>query len=58
MEAALPITETGYRSHFLTPQEVERAGGPVALVVAWLNEAARNKGWKEAEEKARQLNLF
>lgn len=58
MKAALPITETGYRSHFLAPQEVERAGGPVAFVVAWLNEAARNKGWKETEEKVRQLNLF
>lgn len=27
--APLPITETGYRSHFLGHNELQRAGGPV-----------------------------
>ena len=35
--AVLPITETGYRSHFLAATEVIAAGGPVRYVLAWLD---------------------
>lgn len=31
-----PISETGYRSHFVHPQHIEEEGGPVAHVQAWL----------------------
>lgn len=31
-----PISETGYRSHFIARQRVEEAGGPVAYVTLWL----------------------
>jgi hypothetical protein len=31
-----PISETGYRSHFIPRQRVEEAGGPVAYVTLWL----------------------
>ncbi|MBS0473096.1 MAG: hypothetical protein JSR60_18645 [Proteobacteria bacterium] len=34
----LPITETGYRSHFLS--EAEELGGPLAYVRAWLDAEA------------------
>lgn len=56
--APLPITETGYRSHFLARGIVEEAGGPVAYVRAWLDEAAREPEWKQAQSKRAQLSLF
>lgn len=54
----LPITETGYRSHFIDPQDVEHLGGPVAYVEAWLNAMAETKAWKRAERDGIQLALF
>lgn len=54
----LPITETGYRSHFANPVEIDEAGGPVAFVTAWLDAAAQAPAWKEKEQAARQLTLF
>ncbi len=56
--APLPITETGYRSHFLARGIVEGAGGPVAYVRAWLDEAAREPEWKQAQARLAQLSLF
>lgn len=56
--ALLPITETGYRSHFLASDAVESTGGPVAYVRAWLDEAAKSPGWKRREFQSRQLSLF
>ena len=34
--ATLPMTETGYRSHFTDREDIEQAGGAVAYVRAWL----------------------
>ncbi|HEV7659309.1 MAG TPA: hypothetical protein VGO55_05640 [Allosphingosinicella sp.] len=56
--APLPITETGYRSHFLARGIVEEHGGPVAYVRVWLDEAARAPGWKHAQVRRAQLSLF
>lgn len=56
--AELPITETGYRSHFANPVEIDDAGGPVAFVIAGLDAAAQSPDWKAREEKARQYGLF
>jgi hypothetical protein len=40
--APLPVTETGYRSHFMSKGTVAEHGGAVAFVTAWLDhEAAR-----------------
>ena len=36
-KAELPITETGYLSHFLQPEELDQAGGPVAYFIAALD---------------------
>lgn len=52
-KAALPVTETGYRSNFLPIGTVAAHGGAVAFVAAWLQEEARAKGWSGA-----QLSLF
>ncbi len=56
--AELSITETGYRSHFLGPDEIDAAGGPVAYMMAALDKAAKSKEWKARQLAARQLSLF
>jgi len=54
----LPFTETGYRSHFLSGEELAARGGPVAYVRAWLDDAARSKEWIAYAQASRQLSLF
>jgi hypothetical protein len=56
--AVLPITETGYRSHFTSAATVESYGGPVDFVRAWLDEEAASPAWRRREAAARQLALF
>ena len=53
----IPITETGYRSHFIDSEELSLAGGAVAFVTAWLDHEASSKKWQRAEIKAQQLTL-
>lgn len=54
----LPITETGYLSHFIARQLVEEAGGPAALVLAWLDDFAQSPIWKAKQISRQQLDLF
>ena len=54
----VPITETGYRSLFLTLPEVEKEGGAEKLVQNWINEAAKSNEWKEYIRSKMQLSLF
>ena len=54
----LPITETGYRSHFLPEEEVNAKGSPIAYVRAWLDHAALSPSWIKKEEAAKQMSLF
>ena len=56
--APLPMTETGYRSHFTPASVIAEASGPVAFVKAWLDHAAGSKAWKDKEAAARQMTLF
>lgn len=57
--APLPITETGYRSHFHQPGTIEGMGGDVvAQVIAWLEEEGKSPEWTRIEMQARQLLLF
>ena len=56
--APLPITETGYRSHFTRPDEIDASGGPVAFVQSALDEAAKDQSWIDRESAARQMSLF
>jgi len=56
--APLPITETGYRSHFVHPDEMDRLDGPLAYVEAWLCEMARTCEWLKHVANAEQLSLF
>ena len=57
-KAPLPITETGYRSHFLAPLELMNAGGPVTFVTAWLDIEAKGKAWSKAVNTKSQGDLF
>lgn len=54
----LPVTETGYLSHFTDPALVEQAGGPLAYVTAELDAAAKSSEWRKQEEASRQFTLF
>ena len=56
--APLPVTETGYRSHFTRPAAVDQIGGPLAFVRAWIEEEARKPAWRRADAARRQLDLF
>jgi hypothetical protein len=56
--APLPITSTGYRSHFLDEEQLIAAGGAVAYFTAWLDREATSKAWAKAEFKWRQGDLF
>ena len=54
----LPLTETGYRSHFIAREDVESMGGPVAYATAWLDHEAQSESWKRQAEASKQLSLF
>lgn len=56
--APLPVTETGYVSHFLPALELVNAGGAVTFVTAWLEREARGKAWQTAVAKRAQGDLF
>ncbi len=49
----LPVTETGYRSHFIAAGTVAEHGGAMPFVTAWLEYEAARTGWGGA-----QLSLF
>lgn len=54
----IPVTETGYRSHFLPSGIVEEYGGTDGFVCAWLDHEAQKPEWKQREDAARQMLLF
>ena len=54
----LPITETGYRSHFMPPLDLINAGGPVTFVTAWIEQEAKGKAWTKAATVKAQGDLF
>jgi hypothetical protein len=54
----LPITNTGYLSHFLAEDDLNAAGGPVAFFTAWLDREAGNKRYLAQLAKWQQLDLF
>lgn len=52
----LPITGTGYRSHFIQnpPDDFD----PLGYVAAWLEDAAGDPAWQAQQERDRQGCLF
>lgn len=58
-EEPLPITETGYKSHYFGPVEPSLSINEVVhMVVDWLNREARKPVWKTHVEASRQGSLF
>ncbi|KAF0183365.1 MAG: hypothetical protein FD160_984 [Caulobacteraceae bacterium] len=57
-KAPLPVTETGYRSHFLDHGIVEACGGLVAFVQTWLDHEALSDEWQAQQLASRQMSLF
>ncbi len=53
-----PISETGYRSHFLPTDAVHPYGTAQAYVEAWLDEAAGADWWNAKARESTQLSLF
>lgn len=56
--APLPITETGYRSHFTPAPNLDEWGNEVVFIRAWLDDAAQSPEWISQTEASRQGNLF
>ncbi|PIL18146.1 hypothetical protein P775_21280 [Puniceibacterium antarcticum] len=54
----IPVTQTGYRSHFLLAGTVDEHGGHVDFVLAWLDHEADKPEWKRREDASRQMSLF
>ena len=54
----LPVTETGYRSHFIHRDDFTRFENVTAFVEQWLEEAAKSPGWIRHKVESRQLSLF
>lgn len=57
-KAELPMTETGYRSHFIGATVIDEEGGAMAFARTWLDQAADTPEWKAREAAARQFSLF
>lgn len=57
-KAPLPITETGYKSHFVDEASINRYSNPQAYVLAWLDEASSRPEWQRQKEVSSQYSLF
>ena len=57
-KAPLPVTETGYSSHFINAEVVAEYDTPAAYVLAWLGHAAQKPEWQQREVEARQYTLL
>ena len=60
LSAKLPMTETGYRSHFHQAGLIENYydGDVIAFVTQWLDAEAKSKKWQDYIENSKQLALF
>ena len=57
-KAALPITETGYRSQFVSPLDLVNDGGPVTFATGWLDREAKGRDWQKRQTTRQQGDLF
>ena len=54
----IPVTDTGYRSHFMLAEEVEEAGGATAYLRHWLDREAQSAAYQRELARWRQPDLF
>ncbi len=57
-KAPLPITGTGYLSHFISPIALADAGGAISFVTAWIEWETKGKAWTKAAATKAQGDLF
>ena len=57
-QEALPMTATGYFSHFCDPEAVESYGGPKEYLLAWLEEAWSSEERKQQVADSKLQRLF
>jgi hypothetical protein len=57
-KAPLPITATGYLSHFIPALQLVNAGGPVTFITAWLERETKSKTWQKQAAAKVQGDLF
>ena len=53
-----PLSDTGYRSHFVKGLALINAGGPVVFVDRLVAEAIRDRTWLARESRRQQADLF
>ena len=54
----MPITATGYLSHFIPALQLINAGGPVTFITAWLERETQSKTWQKQAVAKIQGDLF
>lgn len=54
----LPITSTGYKSHFMDSTHLDNYDGILDYVTQWLDHEAQSKQWKAYVVDKSQLKLF
>lgn len=54
----LPMTETGYRSHFHRSEDLAPYDDALGFVLAWLDAVSETDAWKRHEAERKQLSLF
>ena len=57
-DGPLPITDTGYRSHFIHHDQLKRYNDPCEFVLAWLDHEAQSKSWQSHLTDYNQLKLI
>lgn len=57
-KAILPITDTGYKSHFAPKSAILSHGSPAGFVKEWLKAQSQTKLWQSHLERTRQGELF
>lgn len=53
-----PISETGYRSHFVQGEYLKHYADAESYVREWLAEAEQSPAWQRIAETCRQPSLF
>jgi hypothetical protein len=56
--AAIPLTETGFLSHFIDALQLKDAGGVRRFVEGWLVRETQSKAWRKKDLARRQGDLF
>lgn len=56
--APLPITQTGYRSHFISDDELQDFDSPLDFVQTWMRVEAAKPHWMGQSHTPAQYSLF